>query len=178
MSKKITGKLKSKGVLGYLLPSLLLVGFFLFLLIKGGSFGTIPKDYKKSGYFHGGNGGSELDIRRVRWHKHSGFERLVFDCYKYDGVLGDKSYILTDSTGKYQIGNEKVSSLEIDGELKGYRAFSASIPSFPKSKLIDTIDIFPEDSDSILFTIKLKKSTPYKVFTLKNPARIVIDLKD
>jgi len=178
MSKKMLGKLSSKGVLGYLLPALLLIGFVLFLLIKGGGLGSIPKDYKKSGYFHGGNGGSELDIRKVRWHKHLGFERLVFDCYQYNGVLDNKSYVLTDNTGIYQIGKEKVSSLELDGELKGYRAFSAHIPAFSKSKLIEDIEIFPEDGDGVLFTIKLKKSTPYKVFTLKNPARIVIDLKD
>ena len=178
MAKKILAKLKNKNVLGYLIPFVLLISFFLFLIYKGdGSFNT-PKDYKNSGYFYGGNGGSDLDIRKVRWHKHNGFERLVLDCYQYNGVLGKKSYVLTDNTGNYQIGREKASSLELDGELKGYRAFSASIPSFSKSKLIDDIEIFPDEDEVVLFTIKLKKSTPYKVFTLKNHARIVIDLKD
>jgi len=178
MAKSILAKLKSKSVLGYLIPFVLLIGFFLFLIYKGDGSFSAPKDYKTSGYFYGGNGGSDLDVRTVRWHKHNGFERLVLDCYQYNGVLGDKSYVLTNNTGKYQIGREKASSLELDGELKGYRAFSASVASFSSSKLIDDIEIFPDEDEVILFTIKLKKSTPYKVFTLKSPARIVIDLKD
>jgi len=171
---------KSKKFWGYFFPALLLIFFILFLLYKGDSFnlGSKESPYKKVGYFVGGSPGSDLDIRRIRWHKHNGFERVVFDCYRYNGVLGKKSYILSKDTGVYEIGKDKKDALEIDGEIKGYTSFLASPPSFYKSKLIDSIEILKEDNDAYLFTLHLKKSTPYRVFTLNNPARIVIDLKD
>ncbi len=173
--------LKKKSTWGYLLPTLVLFGFLLFLFYGGSGFDFTSKsssEYKKSGYFSSSDGGSDLDVRRIRWHKHLGFERVVFDIYKYNGVLAKSSYILSQSVGSYEIGRDKKGSLEIDGELKGYRAFYATPPSFSKSKLIDSFEILSEDNDAYLFTMHLKKATPYKVFTLKNPARIVIDLKD
>ncbi len=175
---KFTEIVKNKTSMIYFISALLLIGFILFLIYRGdGTISTPSNDYKKVGYFHGGSGGSELDVRKVRWDKHVGFERIVFDVYQYNGVLGDKSYILTSDTGIYQIGKEKTDLLELYGELKGYRAFSAAIPSFSSSKYVEDLEVMPE-SDEILFTIKLKKSTPYRVFTLAHPARIVIDLKD
>ena len=172
--------LKSKSFWGYFIPALLLILFILFLYYRGSGtkLSSHESSYKSVGYFVGGNPSSDLDIRRVRWHKHVGFERVVFDCYRYDGVLGRKTYVLSSDTGEYEIGKEKKNALEIDGEIKGYRSFSAILPSFDKSKLIRSIELLNEDNGAYLFTIHLKKSTPYKVFTLSNPARIVIDLKD
>ncbi len=176
--KKVSSLFISKNALSFWIPALVLAMFIAFLYMQGQTTqGEEESDYKKSGYFEGGNGGSDLDIRRIRWHKHNGFERVVFDCYQYNGVLGKNSYVLSNSVGVYEIGKDKKDALEIDGELKGYRDISAKVPTFTHSKLIDGFEVLPEDG-GYLFTIKLKKSTPYRVFTLQNPGRIVIDLKD
>jgi hypothetical protein len=172
-------KLKEKKTWGYLIPTFALVGFAIFLFYKGGGVGSINiGGYKSVDYFHGGSGGSDLDIKRVRWHKHNGFERVVLDVFQYNGMFTDKNFILTNKTGTFQIGKEKAGSLELDGEVKGFRSFSANIPNFYKSKLIESMEVFTEDSSAFIFTINLKKSTSYKVFTLTKPARIIIDLKD
>jgi len=176
-------KAPSKKSWGYIIPALLLIAGALFLSVKstgglGGAVGGFLSDgYKSSGYFSGGKMTEGLDVRTVRWHKHEGYERLVFDIYEWDGVFGDNPYQKTDQTGLYQIGKEKSGSLSLDGELSGYRAFSAKMPSFIKSKRIKRMQVFPNDENSFLFTFTLKSPATYKVFTLKNPARIIIDIK-
>ncbi len=177
--KKASSLFISKNALGFWIPTFVLALFIAFLYHQGRATQEEGKtSYKVSGYFSGGNGGSDLDVRRIRWHKHHGFERVVFDCYQYKGVLGKNSYVLSNSVGVYEIGKDKKGALEIDGELKGYRNLSAHIPSFSHSKLINGFEVLPEENEGYLFTIKLKKATPYRVFTLQNPGRIVIDLKD
>ncbi len=174
MAKKL-----SKKSLGYIIPALLLIAGALFLYLKTSSTsdGALSNGYKSHGYFHGGVPAEDLDVRRIRWHAHNGYERLVFDIYQYNGVLSEVPYIKATKTGVYQIGREKVDALMIDGELSGYRAFSASMPTLSKSHIIQSIEILPEDESHYLFTIHLKKAAHYKVFTLKNPARIIIDVE-
>ena len=173
----------SKKSWGYIIPSLLLIAGALFLFVKStGGLGSVMGGimnggYKSSGYFAAGNMTDGLDVRAIRWHKHDGYERLVFDIYKWDGVFNDNPYQKTDEVGLYQIGKEDSDSLSLDGEISGYRAFSATMPSFAKSKLIKYLQIFPNDENSFLFTFTLKSPASYKVFTLKNPARIIIDIK-
>ncbi len=175
-------KIPSKKSWGYIIPTLFLIAgaFFLFLKSNGGSSpigGFMSGGYKSVGYFHGGKIAESLDVRTVRWHKHEGYERVVFDIYAWHGVFGDKPYEKTDKTGLYQIGKEKKGSLHLDGEIMGYRAFSAKTPSFTQSKLVSKMQVIPNEENSFLFTLTLKKPASYKVFTLKDPSRIIIDLK-
>ena len=163
---------------GYIIPTLLLIAGGIFLFYKSGyiSKGTVSGGYKSYGYYAAGKKSDDLDVRNIRWHQHNGYERLVFDIYKWDGVLGSL-YMRTNETGLYQIGREKGNSKTIDGELSGYRAFSADMPSFAKSKIMQSMEIYPNDDGTFLFAITLKKDASYKVFTLKNPARIIIDAR-
>lgn len=176
-------KAPSKKSWGYIIPALFLIAGVIFLFpksnggISGAMGGFMSGGYKSSGYFTGGKMTDGLDVRTVRWHKHKGYERLVFDIYAWDGVFGDKPYQKTNETGVYQIGKEEGGSLSLDGELSGYRAFSAKMPYLNKSKLIKKMQVFPNDENSFLFTFTLKSPASYKVFTLKNPARIIIDIK-
>jgi len=172
-------KTKKKISFAYIIPALLLVGgaIFLFMRINGDSGGFFSGGYKSYGYFQGGEMSEDLDVRSVRWHQHKGYERVVFDVSKYDGVFGSAPYKDTGEVGIYQIGIEVKNGLSIDGELSGYRAFSARAPSFKKSKLINKMEIFPNDIQSFLFSLELKKPASYKVFTLKNPTRIIIDIR-
>ncbi len=170
-------KLKiKKDKVPYLITFLVLIGFLAFLFIRGvGGNGHVSIDgYKYSGFFSGGAPSNNLDIRLIRWHKHKGYERVVFDVYRYNSILDRKDYARSDITGEYEIGREGTNSA-IDGELKGYTSISATIPSFRTSSIIRRVEFMP-DKDSFLFTITLKKRSAYKVFTLKHPTRIVIDI--
>lgn len=165
--------------MGYLIPALLLFLGALFLYLKTNSAegGVMSGGYKAYGYFQGGEPAEDLNVQSIRWHQHNGYERLVFDISKWGGVLSDTPYQKASVTGTYQIGRELTSTLSIDGELSGYRAFTAKIPHFPKSAIIKKMEVVSNDDGSFIFTIYLKHAGRYKVFTLKNPARIVIDIK-
>ena len=164
---------------GYIIPAvLLLVGaLFLYLKTNSASGGFVSGGYKSSGYFSGGKLSEGLDVKTIRWHKHDGYERLVFDIYAWDGVFGENPYEKSNETGLYQIGIELQNALNLDGELSGYRGFSAKMPRFTNSKMLKKMQVFSNDDGSFLFTIDLKRAVTYKVFALKNPARIIIDIK-
>lgn len=175
-------KLPSKTTWGYIIPALFLIGGGYFLFSKSSSAGGvinsyIGKGYKNIGYFDGGKAARDLDVRAIRWSSHHGYERVVFDIYKWHGVFDTTPYKATSFTGLYQIGKEEQESRHLDGEILGYRAFTAKLPSFTKSKLIEKMQIIPNEEDSYYFTFTLKKPVAYKVFTLKHPTRIVIDIK-
>ncbi len=164
---------------GYIIPTLLLIAGGLFLFMKTGAStdGLMSGGFKSYGYFSGGSGGKDLNVKSVRWHTHNGYERLVFDISKWDGVLGEHPYKSTNETGIYEIGTELKNAKYIDGELSGYHSFTGNMPYFKKSKLLKDMQVFPNGDDSYLFRIGLKNKAAYKVFTLKNPARIIIDIK-
>ncbi len=169
----------SKTSWGYIIPTLLLIGGVLFLYFhnKGSSSETASSDYKTHGYFNGGTASSDLNVKSVRWHTHPGYERIVFDINKYDGVLTQHTFIATNETGLYQIGIEEEGASYLDGELSGFRSFDGHTPSFKKSEIISNMQIFPNGDDSYLFRLKLTRPAAYKVFTLKHPTRLVIDLQ-
>jgi hypothetical protein len=164
---------------GYIIPTLLLIagGLFLFMKTDGSTGGFMSGGFKSYGYFSGGSGGKDLNVKSVRWHTHNGYERLVFDISKWDGVLGNYPYKSTNETGTYEIGTELQNARYIDGELSGFRSFSGNMPYFKKSKILEKMQVFPNGDDSYLSRINLKRTASYKVFTLKNPARIIIDIK-
>jgi len=164
---------------GYIIPTLLLIAGGLFLFMKTGvtSSSFLSGGFKSHGYFSGGSGGKDLNIKSVRWHTHNGYERLVFDISQWNGVLAQRAYKSTNETGLYEIGTELKNTTYIDGELSGYRSFTGNMPYFKKSKLLKNMQVFPNGDDSYLFRIALKNKASYKVFTLKKPARIIIDIK-
>ena len=173
-------KTPSKKSWGYIIPTLFLVGGALFLFLKTNVVMEkfISSGYKSHGYFSGGGDTSDgLDVQALRWHKHDGYERLVFDIYRWRGVIAESTYQKTNEVGAYQIGREVVNTTTIDGELSGYRAFSAKLPSVTKSRFIKDMEVYSDGYSSYLFAIHLKKEVSYKVFSLKNPARIIIDIK-
>ncbi len=176
-------KKPSKRGWGYIIPTLFLIAGAIFLFYKSNGgispiSGLLGGGYKSAGYFHGGKMTKGLDVRSIRWSdKHNGYERVVLDVYIWHGVFDNTPYQKSNRVGLYQIGKEEKGSVHLDGELSGYRAFSAKLPSFSKSKFIKKMQVIPNDENSFYFTLTLKKPAIYKVFTLKNPARIVIDLK-
>jgi len=110
-----------------------------------------------------------LDIRKIREGKHEEYIRLVFDVYT------DESPAMV--VGHYDAKHSK-SKKDIAVTLHGYRKFSAPLPSFPHYSVIEQIhfDQYPENS-GFKFHIKLREDAKVRVFDLKNPARIVFDIK-
>jgi len=102
------------------------------------------------------------EVTSVRWSQHKGYERLVFDV---DGF----------TEGSFQIGQDVNDRRILHGVLSGYKAFSATLPSFNSSSILHSMDVFAEGRDSYNFTLKLQRASTYKAFVLKNPTRIVID---
>jgi len=110
-----------------------------------------------------------LDVRQIREGKHNDGIRLVFDIYKDSKPAS--------TVGRYN-GKHLINQKDIEVVLNGYRKFSASLPSFSQYSIIEKI-YFEEYSDDSGFKvhIKLRRDAKVKIFDLKNPARIVFDIK-
>ena len=110
-----------------------------------------------------------LDVRQVREGIHKDYVRLVFDIYK-------------DSNPAIKVGaydaKYNASTKNIEVVLHGYKSFSAPLPSFPLSSEIEQIHFeqYPEGR-GFKFYIQLRKEIEVKIFDLKNPARLVFDIK-
>ncbi len=103
------------------------------------------------------------EVARVRWHQHDGFERLVFDINGY-------------TTGNFKMGEDARNDTKLHGFLTGYRSFSATLPSFTSSNIVKDMEVYTEGNNGYEFTIFLHRPTDYKLFSLPNPDRIVIDM--
>lgn len=132
-----------------------------------------PEGFVSSGGFKGGVVTDGQDLSNIRYGNHDQYERLVLDLTDWqktgtDAVVSDPCHYETtiSDTGK-----------EITITLSGVRAASAGLPSFPESSNISAINVFyPSDDSTIGLTLTLKNSSSYKVFSLKEPGRIVIDV--
>jgi hypothetical protein len=110
-----------------------------------------------------------LDVKQIREGRHDGYMRLVFDVY--DSAKPARE------VGRYD-AKYSDSKKDIVVVLQGYRKFSAPLPSFPSHSVIEQIhfDQYPDDS-GFKFHIKLRENAKVRIFDLKNPARIVFDIK-
>ncbi len=102
------------------------------------------------------------EVTAVRWSQHDGYERLVFDI---DGF----------TEGSFQIGQDVNDKRILHGSLSGYKAFSAVLPSFNSSSILDSMDVVAVGKDTYNFVLKLQRPASFKTFVLRNPTRIVID---
>jgi len=103
------------------------------------------------------------EVTSVRWSQHDGFERLVLDIYAY-------------SEGNFKIGEDAKNNTKLHGFLTGYRFFTPAIPSFASSSIVKNMEVYTEGKNGYSFTLFLNRPTDYKVFALKSPDRIVIDI--
>ncbi|HHD82281.1 MAG TPA: hypothetical protein ENK82_02440 [Campylobacterales bacterium] len=110
-----------------------------------------------------------LDIKEIREGKHEDYVRLVFDIYE-KGVPADQAGYYN---AKYYPNKD-----EIEVVITGYRKFSASLPSFSETSPIEQIYFGTYRDDSgFKFHIKLRHKSKVRVFDLKQPARLVFDIK-
>jgi len=131
------------------------------------------KDYDSK--FSGGQVNDGLDIGTIRVSEDKNSVRLVFDSYKWNHTseyLGEKVNVV----GSYNFDYSREKYL-ITATVDGYRAFSAKLPKFGKNSLVEEMYMGKYLDDSgYKFFIKLRYDANVKVFSLKNPARIVVDI--
>lgn len=122
-----------------------------------------------------------LDVSSVRYGEHSEFIRLVFDVVYWQGYESHLIGKSAKSTGFYKASLSK-NNREIILALSGFRAFSASIADLNnmlnQSIVLSRITDEEYADDSTVF-LKLVGSSPicYRIFSLKEPSRIVMDIK-
>ena len=115
------------------------------------------------------------DLKRIRWGRHSDFERIVFDIYE----------VKYDQQQEYPA--EKPCFFDIKYEyypprfvitLHGIRQRSAEYKTFLKSQLIQDTYLIPYlDDAGIKFAVELNQPVEYEIFSLSKPGRIVIDIR-
>jgi len=112
---------------------------------------------------------NRLDVMKIREGKHEGYLRLVFDVYD----KGQPAQIVGQYDAKYSSSKNNIAVI-----LYGYQKFSAPLPSFPLSSSIEQIyfEQYPENQ-GFKFHIKLRENAKVKIFELKNPARLIFDIK-
>ena len=120
-----------------------------------------------------------LDLSAVEIGEHSGYTRIVFYANYWVGEQPSKAGKPAESGGFYTFILSD-DGRSIQAELSGYR--SSSIKDIETSKYPNIISIKPllgeeyGDDSSLFYQIKLAKPSTIKAFTLKDPARVVLDI--
>lgn len=132
-----------------------------------------PTGFISSGNFKGGIVTDGQNISQIRLGNHDLYERIVIDFSvpNNDGILQPVSEVC-----KYEA---KISAdgRQVEILMFGVRGASATSPDFTYSKVFKSIDIFyPKDDSTVGLTLILREKSSFKVFPLKEPGRIVIDV--
>ncbi|MBF4694581.1 AMIN-like domain-containing (lipo)protein [Fusibacter ferrireducens] len=134
-----------------------------------------PTGFVKTGSFKGGVITDGQDINSIRYGNHDQFERIVIDLTEWQKTNADGSAVKVNEACHYE-ATISSDGLEVQVVLSGVRAASAVAPIFAKSSNIESLGVYyPSDDSTIGLSVKLKKPSSYKVFSLKEPGRIVID---
>jgi hypothetical protein len=119
--------------------------------------------------FSGGKVQDGLEVKEIRQGRHEGYIRLVFDVHS-EGQSAD-------SVGPYNV-KYHIEKNTIEVVLNGYRKFSAPLPRFSSSSIVKELYFGTYLDDSgFKFNINLRHKSKIRVFDLKQPARLVIDIK-
>ena len=120
--------------------------------------------YLESGIFHNGGPKRSSKLKAIR-HSYSGkkgYERLVFD-FTTENLPRIYGYIS---------GNNKKLYLDL---------FTTDLPdalnSFGNSRHVKSVNFFPIQNDTLSVEVLFKKNVTLDVFYLKNPGRLVVDIK-
>jgi len=116
------------------------------------------------GIFHTGKreGKSVLSAVRHSYVTRNGFERVVFD------------FNTNEIPQVYGHANSKEKKVYVD--FFNTRA-NPSLSSFGNSKFVKQLNFFPIDENMLSVELDLKEEVLVDVFYLKNPGRLVIDIK-
>ena len=106
-------------------------------------------------------------LENIRWAGQDGKERVVLDLHYLNGKTG-YTHALSYQSYPFRL------VLEVKGVGKGQQAYQ----EYHSSSLIRGIGYLPSYNDNLTkLVLELKADVQYKVFDLKSPNRIVIDLR-
>ncbi len=134
----------------------------------------IPEGFLESGTFSGGTVTDGQDVATARYGRHEAFERIVFDIYAWTGLEPTET---VDEIGVYEanISDDGKSITIIVNGARGANARKAGI-DLKDSTTVSTVEYFFPGSDSAVgITITLNDTGAFKVFSLKQPAKLVVD---
>jgi|GEM_PF-1304095 hypothetical protein len=129
------------------------------------SSGEAPEGYLASGTFSGGYGTTGTDIASVRYGDNTTYKRLVLDFKNPDGTTADKcpdySAVIGSDGKTLTLTVQSIANIASVNpkDLGGISAFTST---------------FPQDG-SVQITITFEDASYYKVFDIKEPARLIID---
>jgi len=110
-----------------------------------------------------------LNVKKIRLGQHNGYTRLVLDVYNGSTIA--------KTVGSYN-AQYRQNRNDIRVVLEGYSSFSARAPRFAHNSLIEKIYFERYEDDGVYkFRIKLRQEADVRIFALKNPARLVFDIK-
>lgn len=128
-------------------------------------------NFQSEGKFVGGTVTENKNISNFKWGRWAEFERLVFEIKadvdgKQDDIVPYYEVVMVD---------EQPLIVVVFG---GTNQIKSKIPSLSKSNLIEKIEkIDLKKEGFVSFSIKLKENKECRVFQLKKPNRVVIDIK-
>ncbi|MCD4713636.1 MAG: hypothetical protein K8R73_10180 [Clostridiales bacterium] len=134
----------------------------------------IPEGFLESGTFSGGKINDGQDVATARYGRHEEFERIVFDIYSWTSFEPTET---VEEIGVYEatISDDGKSITVIINGARGAYAKKSQI-DLKDSTTVSSVEYFFPGSDSAVgITITLNEKGAYKVFSLKEPAKLVVD---
>ncbi|MDW7662988.1 MAG: hypothetical protein SCL54_16425, partial [Bacillota bacterium] len=134
----------------------------------------IPEGFLESGTFSGGKVTDGQDVATARYGRHEDFERIVFDIYGWTSFEPTET---VDEIGVYEatISDDGRSITVIINGARGAYAKKSQI-DLKDSTTVSSVEYFFPGSDSAVgITITLNEKGAFKVFSLKEPAKLVVD---
>ena len=132
--------------------------------------------FKTSGQFSGGEVTIDQDIAVARFGVHESYDRLVFEMYAYAGLV--KPTQAADTVTAYTATLSEdgtVIKIHMTGALEAYASQTAI--DFKGKETIKSISYSnASEGDAIDITIALSQPSQFKVFSLKSPGKLVIDI--
>lgn len=134
----------------------------------------IPNGFLQFGTFSGGKVTDGQDVTTARYGRHEDFERIVFDIYAWTSFEPTET---VDEIGVYEatISDDGKSITIIINGVRGANAKKTGI-DLKDSTTVSSVEYFFPGSDSAVgITITLSEKAAFKVFSLKEPAKLVVD---
>lgn len=123
-------------------------------------------EFRNEGKFVGGTITDGQKLKNIKWGNWKDFERIAFEMSGDSKSMPHYEVIMPENHGVIVI------------LWSGVRENNAKIPNLKYSKIVKSMDkIYPEDDSMIGVGISLSESKEIRVFQLKNPNRLVIDIK-
>lgn len=134
---------------------------------------SIPVTDTTAQEFEGGLRSDGLNVKTIREGNHDSYMRLVFDTYTSSKGSSEPSLRVGHYKARYDSSKQIITVT-----IEGYKSFSAPFPDFSSQSIVEKIYFDKHlDENAYTFYIQLRNAAKVRVFELKNPARLVFDIK-